>query len=410
VPTAVRVTSSADVEYLLRPGSVAASRSAVAMNQKTACFAVGSYAAQIKSNNSSLLTALVGERLNVGLVTYQGLLDLDVSLLSLAAKLGVGDVEGLADVENISVGDFYVAIAQVLRQDGQTAAASLLEGALRASVSGLPAIDLGGLITANNPDGAVLDARMNVLDLVAGSAFLADGNNFVHVPALSVNLNPSGLSSTDLTLSGVNVIQKPVVNCGKIGTKANNSQIDLTFGGTLAWVPVPNPGRPVATVSGAITLKVSVAFAEGTLSVIDCNQGNVSNPDKVTVDAYTRLLRPELVPGLSVEPPGDPAVPLTAMVTSAEQYTSTPVVVNLPPNVQHMDAGASHLEGASIPLSSSSQGGTVLDAVDSSVVNPIAKAADGMINGSLRNVLGMDVAADVFAWPRPSCYALALVG
>jgi len=192
VPTAVRVTSSADVDYLPRPGSLRVSRSAVAMNQKTACFAVGSYAAQIKSNNSSLLTALVGERLNVGLVTYQGLLDLDVSLLALAAKLGVGDVEGLEDVENISVGDFYVAIAQVLRQDGQTAAASLLEGVLRAIVSGLPAIDLGGLIAANNPDGAVLDARMNVLDLVAGSAFLADGNNFVHVPALTVHSTRAG--------------------------------------------------------------------------------------------------------------------------------------------------------------------------------------------------------------------------
>lgn len=411
VPNAVEVTSSADMDHLLRPGGQTVSRSAVAMNEKTACFAVGSYAAQIKSNNSSLLTALVGERLDVGLVSYQGLLDLDVSLLALAAELGVGDVEGLADVENISVGDFYVAIAEVLRQDGNAVAASLLDGALRANVSSLPAIDLGGLITANNPDGALLDARMNVLDLVAGSAFLADGNTFVHVPALTVNLNPSGLSSTNLTLSGVKVIQKPVVNCGKIGTKANNSQIELTFGGTLASVSVPNPGTAVATVSGSITLKVSVAFAEGTLSVIDCKQGNISNPDKVTVDTYTRLLRPELELALSVKPALLAAVPLTASVTAAEQYTTTPVVVNLPPNVQHMDAGASHLEGATITLGTSSLAANILNEVVSSVVTPVAKAADSMINGSLRNVLGMDVAsADVYAWPRPSCYASALVG
>jgi len=176
-------------------------------------------------------------------------------------------------------------------------------------------------------------------------------------------------------------------------------------------VSVPNPGTALATVSGAITLKVSVAFAEGTLSAIDCKQGSPTNPDKVTVDTYTRLLRRELVLGLSVVPPLLPAVPLTATVTSAEQYTTTPVVVNLPPNVQHMDAWASHLDGASITLGPSSLGATVLDTVVSSAVEPIAKAADGMINGSLRNVLGMDVAsADVFAWPRPSCHASALVG
>lgn len=409
VPTAVKVDSSATVDYLLRTGESAVSRDATAMNEKTACIAVGSYAAQVKGNASSLMASLVGTKLNLSVVSYQGLADLDIRMSQLATQLGVGDVDGLVDVNHITVGDFYVAIAQVLRNNGQTAAASLLEGTLRANVSGLPAIDLGGLISVHNPNGAVLDGRMNVLDLVAGSAFLADGTNFASIPALKVNLNPTGLSATDLTLQDVKIIQKPLFNCGKIGTKAYNSQIDLTLRGPLASVAIPNPGIPVATVNGTINLKVTVALAEGTLSVIDCKQGTVTNPDKVTVDTHTQLLRPELTLDLGVKVLLV-TVPLSVKVTAPQQFADTPVVVNLPPNVQHMDAGASQLAGAGIVFGSNTLTATVLNAVTGSIVTPVAKAADSMINGSLRTVLGIDVAsADVFAWPRPQCFSSILV-
>lgn len=410
IPNAVQITASARVDYVLRQGDLATSRSAIGMNEKTACIAVGSYAAQVKSNSSSLLSALVGDKLGINVVSYQGLADVNFMLSQLAVQLGVGDVDGLATVDRIAVGDFYLAIAEVLRANGNTAAANLVGGTLRANVSSLPPIDLGGLVSVHNPGDAVLDARMNVLDMVSGAAFLADGDNFVSIPALSVNVNPSGLSSTNLTLSDVKVIQTPVVSCGRLGTKAYNSQIELTFGGTLASIAIPNPGIALATVTGTISLKTTVALAEGTLTEIDCKQGTPTNPDKVTVGTHTQLLRPELTLGLSVKPLLLPAVPLTVSVRSAEQFTDIPVVVNLPPNVQHMDAGASKLEGATITMGPSSLLSTVLNAVTSSIVTPVAKGIDSMINGSLRNVLGIDVAsADVFAFPRPQCRSSRLV-
>lgn len=409
VPNAVRVTSSGTVDYMLRDDSEQVSRSAVAVNDKTACIAVGSYAAQIKRNSASLLTSLIGDALDINVLGYQGLLNADVALLDVAARMDVGTVEQLASLDGVSVGDWYAAIAAVLRRDGQAATASLLDGTLQGSVSSLPDIDLGGLISVGPEAGKALDGRINVLDLVAGAAFLADGSSFASIPSLTANLNPAGLSSTNLTLQDVDIIQTPVATCGRVGVTAENSQIDLILRGPLAAIAVPNPGIALATVSGTIELKVTVALAEGTLADINCKQGTPTNPDKVTVDTRTVLLRPALSLALNVRV-GTVTTPLSVRVTAAETTTSSAVVVNLPPNVQHYNAGASTLSGVTPVVGPNTLATNVLNAIYTSITRPIAVAADGLINGSLRTVVGMDIAsADVFAFPRPKCSSSRLV-
>lgn len=412
-PDAVKVTAAGTVNYVLRQGDRLVSRSAVAMNDKTACIAVGSYAAQIKSNNSSLLSSLIGDKLGINLLSYTGLLNAEVSLLDLAAAFDVGTVEGLVSKGTVTLSSFYAAVATALTPT-DAVTASLINNTLKANVSSLGSINLADLITVGTGAGSALNGKISVLDLLAGSVFLANGSNFVSIPALTANLNPAGLSSTNLTLQDVHIIQKPVANCGKIGTKASNSQIDLTLTGPIASIAIPNPGIALAKVDGTITLKITVALAEGTVKVIDCKQGNLTNPDKVTVDTVTTLLKPSLTLALGVSVKALlvylPPVPLTVGVTAPTNTATSSVVVNLPPNVQHYDAGQANLSGVTPTISSNSLLPTVLAAITSSITNPITAAVDGLINGSLKNALGVELAgADVFAFPRPSCRSSKLV-
>ena len=59
IPNAVRVTAVSSVNFVLRDGDRAVSRSAIAQSVKSACFALGSYAARFRSGDSALVQTLL---------------------------------------------------------------------------------------------------------------------------------------------------------------------------------------------------------------------------------------------------------------------------------------------------------------------------------------------------------------
>ncbi len=81
----------------------------------------------------------------------------------------------------MSLADFYNATATVLDSQGNTAQADVFQ-ALALQVGPLPKVELGDLITAEQGNGAAERATFNALDLLYGSAVIADGQSFVEVP------------------------------------------------------------------------------------------------------------------------------------------------------------------------------------------------------------------------------------
>lgn len=294
-PTAVRVSARSDVKLVFggitgvdRGGAV---RTAIARSQESACFRIGSFIASLDSRQSALLNpllnALMGSSLNLDAVSYKGLAAADVSLLDLVnvGGLGVGTVEELLELDDVSLASLFLAAATVLDQQGKLAEANILRAIQVAA--GTPTIALGQLINAAPGDTAALGATINVLDLITGAALVANDDHAVAVPNLGISL--PGVASVTTTL---HVIEAPRTGC--TGRQASTSQIRLDLAarinGQSLGVPALNTSVTLAPIDLAISIDLGKAVAE--LTKVTCNP---SGPDSLTV-----ALRSAVVGGLSI--------------------------------------------------------------------------------------------------------------
>ena len=183
IPTAVKVTATGRVGFSFAGGSGGVVRTAVARSQSSACFKLGSWALMLNSQNSPLLNALVGDALNVSAISYTGLANADVSLLGLAAELGAGTTDELLALDNLSLNQLYLASAHALqKQGGDTADVTLLNQLASLNLGALPHVRFGDLIALTAGDDAALSTSVNLLDLVATSALVANGTNALTRP------------------------------------------------------------------------------------------------------------------------------------------------------------------------------------------------------------------------------------
>jgi hypothetical protein len=293
---------------------------------------MGSWGLQFNSNNSPLLQPLLnnaftqafglGPALSLSALSYQGIAGTSITLGDLAAQLNAGSVDELAGL-SVSYHDYYVAIATVLRNQGDVAEATILDS-LAARISSLT-LDLGDVIDVTNAGPAALSSSVNVLDLIAGSAFVANGTHAITVPNLSVSV--PGLANVSATAT---IIESPRAVCGPVGKQAHTSQVDLTVTGTLATPTVTNF---VASASTAVTIHVSLASATGTLTAMDCSiNPSLSGPEAVDIAVSSGLVNASVGLSLTAKTAGTGWI--TGLLSLVGVKISTDVTITMNAAVQ----------------------------------------------------------------------------
>ena len=259
------------------PGSGSVTATAVAQNQSRSSFSLGSSLLNIDSTRSSLLnqtlTKLLGASGSVNVLSYQGLANSAVTLGALKSQLGFSalSVKDFLDT-SVSLASLYSATA-VLLGPGGTSQVDM--NGLSAKASG--SAKLRDLITvAPGADGAAMATEMNVLQLVVGSAELANpttGTGF-SIPNLGITVPLSGITNlTSGTVSvGVNnvtITHAPVTYVGPAGRGISTAQLTATVN-SLVNLNVQVAGVGLVNVTGTIPVQMSGANATGILQKIYC--------------------------------------------------------------------------------------------------------------------------------------------
>jgi uncharacterized membrane protein len=452
VPNAVQVTARGAVNFAFLPGRGPASRTAVAVPSPSACFRLGSFAVGVDSSQASLLNQLLPGLLNNStisgtLVGYQGLAAADVSLLDLVgvAGLGVGTPDELLRLDGLTVNQFYAAMATVLQNHGGPLAAITLLQSLSTSANLTRTIAVKDLLGITTADSAALAASFDILDLVTGAAYLANGDNTLLLPDLAVQLP---VLNTGATIS-LKVGEAPKLACGAVGkAKATTGQVDLKVTGTVADTTL-NLGLGRFTVQTGVSSRIFLAGAEGTLTNIVCGAATAStNAEGIDVQVSSGLVS-DLSVSANIHINATLVVPLVGTVTVdlslpasttpvggmttgtvsfrhptddygvAKRYGSSVIVPALPtPSVPAgvkfqvrtilglnvaLDIGA--IPGLGDAL------GQVLSTVVGTLNNGLVSQLNTNVAPFLAQQLGVTVGgADVFAMPRPSCNDPGLAG
>lgn len=296
-PNAVRVTASNGVDFAFTTGRGDVARSALSTTQSYVCFRVGSYAISVDPNlatdpESKLLNSLLADALDVTAIGYHGLADARVSLGGLAAALNVGSPDQLMAVKSLSIRRLLSLSADVLAQEmpGATADVTLLRSLAAKSSTVLDTkLDLDKIFNLTTGSTSALATTINVLDLVAGAAFVANGDTALKS---GVVWNEPALSHGEIELR---IIESPRPACGPVGSKVSTAQVKLNTVIELA------PGQKVAglTVVSAtnrvpLMLGVDIAKADAELTRIKCGAGTSSDTEEVDV----RVSRNSAVMGL----------------------------------------------------------------------------------------------------------------
>ena len=450
IPDAVVVTVSGSVGFAFSTGSGGATRSAIGTNQHTACFSLGSFAAAVDGGDAQVVAALNGLLgVDLTLASYQALANADVTLDQLAATGQAGTVDQLL-TGSVTIASVYAATVAALDAEGDDAAVTAMNGLVGAVANlGQPLV-LGNVLAVDPDDDAALGVDIKVLDLVAGTALVANGTNAVAVPSLSAGTATVGTATSTLA-----VTQRAQIACGAVGeATARTSQVS----GTLVLpLTLPNVNGFTATTTGAV-LTVGAGDAEGTLTspVPACASGTAAAPDTlnvaVTADAATlsaavplHLKKTVLVPyglgTLSVDVSFDVDIPASVTPLAAGSGTAA---LSVPPNDDTPESignavQLSPFSTAGTPTKSNFKveltgGGSVPGALAgtvSAVVDPLVSTTLGLVNttvvgqalnplisslntdllGPLSTLLGVKVSgADVFAVGRPACESPRIAG
>jgi len=223
---AVQVTVTTQQPYFFMLGSREVSATAIAMRNDIAALSIGTSLLDIDTEKSVLLNALLGKLLNTSLnlsaIAYQGLVDTSIRLLDLVNATGtVGTVEELLQLD-LTVGQLLDLSARALERSNilgldATVIQTLDLLALRADGNlNLKLADLIKLDLA--PGNQAAEAKINLMQLVTLTAQVANGEHFVNIPALGINL--PGLVKLDVALT---MIESPSIAIGPAGQDASGN-------------------------------------------------------------------------------------------------------------------------------------------------------------------------------------------
>lgn len=466
IPNAVRVTSASSVDYVLQEGSGSVRRSAVAQSVKSACFALGSYAARFRSGDSALvqtllapMNALIRPQANLDALSYQGLALASVSLNEIAADAAVGTVDQLLSA-NVTVDSLLRAtIGALNRQSPQNSVAmSALNRILNGQANLTTPILLTNVVKVSPSDAAALDTKLNVLDLITGAILVADGEHAVNVPNLS-----AGTGNLAPLTASLKVIERAQIGCGVPGSAQAHAETSQLQGAITMKLQLPSINGVtgiqgvVQTPESIIDIDINLGNAQGDLVTPApiCNQGTVTSPDELNVSVDSGLAEFDVSTTLHFA--GRVSIPLLSslgiqigtqlvdvtfdqVATANLNRPDSTTVANLkvPPNdTVPVSTGTStplgHLSIASTATNVVAKiGGLTVTApetlalintalapvtaqlrLNTSVTGPLNSFIDSL-NGlmtPLQLLLGLNVAgADVYSVGRPTCNGAALRG
>lgn len=291
-PSAVWVTVSAETNYAIMSGSGEVTRAAYAAAPSSACYRLGSFAAAIRSSDSTVLSPLnylLG--VNLDLASYQALADAKVTLGELAAAPRIGSPERLL-AGSLTYSDLIVGMIEVLsnRPDSNTAAINALD-TIRAASGSIGSITLGSVLHVAPTDRAALDIALGVLDIV-GSARLATGQHLIKVENIQAGVPGVGYQFT----GGIALVSAAQMACGKPNSPesvASNAQLQGTLGVEFVNVPSLNITGLGAfqTAKGTGSLTVNVADGHGQLVAppeVHCGDGTAADPHRFSVRVQTQ--------------------------------------------------------------------------------------------------------------------------
>ncbi|MGH9158113.1 MAG: pilus assembly protein TadG-related protein [Acidimicrobiales bacterium] len=249
IPDAVRVTAAETVDFAFAPGESSASRKAVGMANAGAGFSVGSFLASISAKDNTVLSGIFGSAFGVNVLSYNGLVGANLTLeaIGLEMPLGVLTPNELLTTE-VEAADLFLASADALRLQGNTAAANVLD-AMRLSMTGSHLVRLGDTITAETgSESAAATAQLNVLRMLTAAAFAVDGTHAITIPAAQLAI--PGVGAVVLSLD---VIEPPKTVFGPVGVFAETAQVRATVTPTLSLSTSANVnGCSLSSLLGAL--------------------------------------------------------------------------------------------------------------------------------------------------------------
>jgi uncharacterized membrane protein len=254
---------------------------ALAANAALATFSIGSRLLAVRDGLlNALLSSMLGSSVSLSAMSYESLVDTDIQLLgfmnALATEMNItaGTFNDVLNA-NMTAGNVLNAAATATAADGNSSASAALHSlagqagsaSLSAPLSTLINLGpLGSASLAQPPAG--LDAGINAMDLVNGTAALANGTNQA---TLNLGTAIPGVLNLKVDLAvGERQQQSPWVAVGQPGASVYTAQTRL---------------RVVAEVGGSgllagtrvrLPIGVDIAYARATLSEVTCSNGDRS--------------------------------------------------------------------------------------------------------------------------------------
>jgi uncharacterized membrane protein len=413
----VTVTSPHSNNFPFVGGRNSMTRAGVASKSGLAQFSVGSYVANLDTNDAAALnkvmTAFLGNSsaINLTAVGYQGLAGGTVSLADLvAADPTLGSPNDLL-TSSVSVRKLAQATVTALNNKGDAASlaartplatfASTINSTLMVKLSDILAVQQPA-----NPGSAAAQAQFNVLDLISGSgqAAVADGTHFVTVPNLTVSV--PGLASASLK---VTVIEKPRISAfgpafydtttAKWATTAQTAQVAVELN---SHITVGNCGFLGTCVDLTMPLTVSAAKATGSLTAVRCpgtsRQADIRVVTQGANATASNNLTLKLV-GVDLSPPGlvNTNVAVVGGTTTPDLTFSGPPFPTAVQSTAATGAGLTTATQSKLTLLGIIPLGPVLDllspvtaAIDEEILEPVFDAFGLSLGGADVRVMQVD--------------------
>lgn len=433
VPNAVKVTAAEATDYFFAPGSGGATRSAIAMTRASAGFSIGSFAASVSSGSGPLLNSLIGNALNLGVLSYSGLATANLSYLGIATQLGLATPSELFTTD-VSAFESLAAAAQILQQDSANAAqVAVLNQVLAVPNSPLHDVNMADLVTVQaGGEEAALASTANVFDILTAAAFLSDGSSGISIPATALSL-----PGTNVT-GALNIVQAPQTVFGSVGDWAETAQAGLTAGfrvdtGTLCSSTtdllnlllslVPNllsllTGGPTCGLLGLnklvhveldTTVVLSLAKARGTIARIAC-----TSADELDIDVRSDLVSANVNVSARVMLGTTQLASLPLSLAAGGGAANGDADFVLPPDQYNVFRGSVPNSGSLGIEDAQIQGLGALGTLLTPLVNPVLTTALDTLNETvivpLSDALGLRVAGADVAPRAVTCGNVALVG
>ena len=458
VPDGVLVTAGTSVDFSFAQGQGGATRTALGVTIKTACYSIGSFAARFRSGDSALIATLVSPmnellrpQANLSAADYTALANAFVSLDELAAESTAGSTEQLL-TSTLTVAQLIDLAIDALGPS--TPANSVALAALDRLANGHASLStpvlLTNVVSVSPTDTAAMQAQLSVLDLITGTILVADGVHGFQLGNGNLGTKIAGVAS--LTSATLSVVERPQIACGALGTPESHAQTSQVSGSALAQMNIPTinlgGGDIVQTAPATVTITVALGNATGQLaSQPTCASGTLADPDMVPVSVQSGLATYSLTTTLGFKTTlniaGTGNVDVTwSQAASAQQLMpdqTTLATLLVPPNDTtpiSTGSGDAGLGGATVATVATNVVATtkvagVTTPVATSVVmptlQPIVNAlalhanVDGRLDTLAANVdsyltplltlLGLNISgADVFAIGNPVCGAPELRG